>query len=78
MNHDLFELHNDCPDPLRVWIEPWGQELFIHPGMTWRLVGSQHLHPKVAVTYQRSSLSIHVSPEASIKWMEGERLVWES
>jgi hypothetical protein len=78
LTHELLELHNETSELLSVWIEPWGAELFINPGATWQLIEAGKAQTKVAVTYRRESISVHVSPEARIFWMDCGQVIWNS
>jgi len=77
LEREILELHNDSPDPLQIWVEPWGEELAVGPGMTWKLMDSMDPPSGVSVTYRRDGLAIYVMSDAIIRWMEGERVVWK-
>ena len=78
MTQQLLELHNECSDSLTIWIEPWGEELRIGPGATWRLIDTHNPPSSVSVTYRHGGMSISTMPSAKIRVLEGSDVVWES
>ena len=78
MEHQLLELHNESASLLVVWIEPWGEELTMGPGVTWNLVDAHIPRSNVSVTYREGSVSVHTMPSAKVRWTEGGRVIWSS
>ena len=78
MEQLLLELHNESPKPLQIWLEPWGEELTMKPGATWRLTDVRTPPTSVTISYRQDGISVHTMPSGKIRLMDGASIIWQA
>lgn len=73
----VVALSNRTAHPLRVWIEPWAEELFLDPDQTWLVVCDSPRPEPIPVEVHDDSIMIYGVSQSTISVFCGKDLVWE-
>ncbi len=75
----LIEMINERDDPLKLWIEPWCEELELPQGASWRMtgIGVDTRTCMVTIEFHDEVVVIHGVPEALMRLYADEKLIWE-
>lgn len=76
--HTVLELHNHLPRFQTIWMEPWGEELAVPPGVTWRLVSIDVPPAMIAIEFHPEGTAVYGIRGAMMRLYAGEEVVWES
>lgn len=78
-NHRMeLDLSNRTDEPLRLWVEPWAEELVIPPGITWRVVCDAPRPEPIPVEVHREFIVVHGVTQSLVRIYLGQQLLWES
>lgn len=74
MNESIDVIRNSASDPLRVWLEPWVEEILIPPGAEFRFVGEQP--GQLLVEESDGRRIVYSWPTSRLTVYHGEEIVW--
>ena len=70
------EILNTEPDPLRVWLEPWVEEVVIPPGVAFRFVGLGEQPGELQIERQDKRLVLCSWASSRLTVYHGNEVVW--
>ena len=73
----VLELYNNTDQPRRIWMEPWGEELFLPPNVTWHLVCDGPEPKPISIEFHEDSIAIHGLPKSMVRIYCDNELIWE-
>jgi hypothetical protein len=63
----VLDLYNNTDQPRRIWMEPWGEELFLPLSVTW-LWACDGPEPKpISIEFHEDSIAIYGLPNSMVR-----------
>ena len=76
MNESTEVIRNSASEPLRVWLEPWVEEILIPPGSEFRFVGVGEQPGQLLVEELDDRRIVYSWPTSRLTIYHGEEIVW--
>lgn len=75
--HTVLELFNHTSKPKLFWMEPWGEELVLPTGISWKLTCEGATPAMVSIDFHEEGMTIYGIPRAIMRIRADEEVVWE-
>jgi hypothetical protein len=76
-HRSVVELTNCTTQPLRVWIEPWAEDLILGSNQTWHVVCDSPRPEPIPIEIHTDCVVVHGLSQSLVRVLCDGELVWE-
>ena len=73
----IIELGNPADHPLRVWIEPWAEEVAITAGERWHIICDSPECCPITIDIDDGCVVFYGPSKSTVRVFRGKDLAWE-
>lgn len=77
MHESTKTISNTGAEPLRVWLEPWAEEVPIPPGETFRFLGVGEQPGELELEQQNQDMILYSWSSSRLTVYRNDEVVWE-